>query len=51
MLSKKKYYEKKIHKLNKRLERMKKNPNAYNNYDEMYAAVVTKINSCTKANS
>ena len=49
MLNKKKYFEKKIHKLNKRLGRMKKNPNAYNNYDEMYADVVNKINSCTRA--
>lgn len=49
MLNKKKYYEKKIHKLNKRLERMKKHPNAFNNYNELYANVVTKINSCTKA--
>lgn len=48
MVNKKKYFEKKIHKLNKRLERMKKNPNAYNNYNEMYASVVTKINSCNR---
>lgn len=49
MINKKRYYEKKIHKLNKRLERMKKNPNAYNNVNELYAKVVLKINSCTKA--
>ena len=49
MVNKKKYYEKKIHKLNKRLTRMKNNPKAYNNYDELYAKVVNKINSCNKA--
>jgi uncharacterized coiled-coil DUF342 family protein len=49
MVAKEKYCEKKIHKLNKRLNRMKKNPKAYNNYDELYAKVVMKINSFTKA--
>ena len=49
MLNKKHYYEKKLHKLNKRLERMKKNPNAYTNYDALYARVVMKINSCNEA--
>lgn len=49
MVNRKHYYEKKIHKLNKRLARLKRKPHAFSNYDELYATVVMKINSCTKA--
>jgi hypothetical protein len=49
MVNKKKYFEKKIHKLNKRLERMEKNPNAYNNYNAMHESVLLKIDSCNRA--
>lgn len=48
MISSKRYYEKKLHKLNVRLARLKKRPNGYNNYNELVAKVQLKINSYNK---
>ena len=47
MLSKPKYYEKKLHKLSKRLKRLEKCPQRFSNYDHLHDLVVMKINSCT----
>lgn len=49
MISKNRYYEKRIHKLNKRLARMKRHPQSYTNYQNLYDKVMLKIESYTKA--
>lgn len=49
MLAKNKYFEKKIHKLSKRLKRIEKCPQRYPNYEELHDLVLTKINSCNAA--
>ena len=49
MISKNRYYEKRIHKLNKRLSRLKCRPQAFNNWQHLHDSVVLKIDSYTKA--
>lgn len=49
MVNKKHYYEKRIHKLNKRLAKMEKNPNAFSNYWVLHDKVIRKLNSYNAA--